>query len=191
MKALIYILISFISLNVYAQDVKVAGFGSMSELPNISTNDKHFAHFEFSHFSKDTNIEIVLWSFTGTKSPQKKIIVQENLLVKENPRIDFFVDNEKGSINLSCIYIGKYISKSPLKKNITISPYSFASKPKIKNKIVPIILFVEKDAPIDSSLLKEILDIQNLDFDKDFDLYKKLFSQSHNVEILTYQLKEL
>ena len=57
MKNLIYSLFLFVSFYCTGQDsIRVAGYGSMSNLPPQPSKKGEIAHFEFSHLQKKHNV---------------------------------------------------------------------------------------------------------------------------------------
>ena len=193
MKSLIYSLFLFLSFYCSAQDsIKVAGYGSMSSLPFQATEKENIAHFEFSHFSKNTTLEVTLWSFQDNiENINKTVIFLESLDIKENPRVDLIIKyNKNNQIEICCNFIGKFFSVHPLKSNTQIAPYIIKSLPKIMDKVAPIILFAPKENNIGQKTLDKITTLQEFDIEKEEAILKELLSQTTSFKILTYQLKE-
>lgn len=193
MKKVLFILFLFAFFYCNAQDnIKVSGYGSMTDLPLHSMRGEAIYHWEFSQFSKNTTLEIVLWDFKDSLSGVSKMVLFRELLsIKENPRIDVMVQNNKeGALEICCNYIGKFFSVHPLKSDVKVTPYVIKSLPKTMDKVVPIILFVGDIQKIDESILWKITNLKEFDIHNNKPVLEELLSQSHSFKILTYQLTE-
>ena len=193
MKNLIYSLFLFVSFYCTGQDsIRGAGYGSMSNLPPQPSKKGEIAHFEFSHLQKNTTLEVTLWCFKESfENISKTVILHEQLNIKENPRVDIIIQKNKiNQIEICCNFIGKFFSGHPLRSDTTITSYIIKSLPRTKEKVVPVMLFIEKGNPIGNSILDKITNLHEFEIDKDKRILKELFSYSSSFKILTYQLKE-
>lgn len=191
MRILFWVLFLMLYCNCTAQDnIRVSGYGSMVDLPHFSTDNKF--HWEFSHFSKNTIVEIILWDFNASLSDvNKTVIFRELLSMKENSRVDVMIQNDKkGNVEICCNLFGEFFSMNSLKSDVPLTPYIIKSQPKIQGKVIPIVLFIGKDNTIDKCILEKIINLQEFDLEKDKRSFEELLHQFSSFKMLTYKLME-
>lgn len=169
------------------ETVRVSG-GLMSDLPKFSTDSKF--HWEFNHFSKNTELELVLWEFQeGLDCVKNTVICYELLSIKENPRFDVVLQNdEKGNMGIWSCFYGKYLSVFPIKSEREPFPYLIKSMPKVKDKVVPIVFFTDANINIDEKTKNKITNLQVIDIEKDKSLFEDLIKKLSSFMILSYKL---
>lgn len=191
MKTFICILLSIVSCYCYPQDsIKVSSYGSMADFPFYSTQKSNQFHWEFRHFQQNTILKITLWDFKeNIQNTKENVIFCETLKIKENSRADVTIQQKKdGKFDICCSLAGKFMSVHPLKTDTHFTLHLIKSLPKIKERVIPIMLFVENEDNIDGSLLEAITNLPAMEIEKDEVLLTELLSQSPSFKILTYQL---